>query len=423
VNIETWPIGRPIPYVRNARKISNKAIDKVATSISEFGWRQPIVVDGEGVIIVGHTRLLAAKKLELAEVPVHVATGLTAQQVKAYRLMDNRSHEESAWDIDLVVQELASLQTADYSLDFTGFDSIEIAKLLKPTNGGLTDPDDAPPLVPHAITRPGETWVLGRHRLTCGDCTDESVAARAMAGNKPVLMVTDPPYGVSYDPAWRLEAGVNKAHQKRAEGKVSNDDRADWRAAWAHFPGHVAYVWHGGLHAAVVALSLEATGFQIRSQIIWAKPSLVIGRGHYHWQHEPCWYAVKHGSTATWTGDRKQATIWAIANMHRTQGKTDDGKNEHGTQKPVECMLRPMQNNTEAGHFVYDPFMGSGTTLIAAHQSGRIALGVELDPRYVDLAVRRWQAFTGEVARLEDSNDGLGGQQSFSQIESERKVA
>jgi DNA modification methylase len=211
-------------------------------------------------------------------------------------------------------------------------------------------------------------------------------------------MVTDPPYGVSYDASWRLEAGVNKPWQTRAEGKVENDDRADWKETWELFQGSVAYVWHGGLHAAQVAKNLEEAGFQIRSQIVWSKPSLVMGRGHYHWQHEPCWYAVRSGRTAEWGGDRKQSTIWNIANMHRTQGSVDDGKTFHSTQKPVECMARPIRNHDS--EFVYEPFSGSGTTIIACEQLGRKCRAIEISPAYVAVALQRWADATGKTPKL-----------------------
>jgi DNA modification methylase len=205
-------------------------------------------------------------------------------------------------------------------------------------------------------------------------------------------MVTDPPYGVEYDPGWRNKAGA--AATKRT-GKVLNDDRADWREAWVLFPGDVAYVWHGALHVTTVADSLIASGFNIRSQIIWAKDRLVLSRGDYHWQHEPCLYAVKKTGKGHWAGDRKQTTLWPIAN------KDQDAETVHGTQKPVECMRRPILNNSSPGQAVYEPFMGSGTTLIAAETTGRVCFGIELNPAYVDVAVERWQAFTGQVAVLE----------------------
>ena len=226
----------------------------------------------------------------------------------------------------------------------------------------------------------------------CGDSTDAATVERALAGVRPHLMVTDPPYGVEYDPAWRNRAGLGSTQRV---GKVENDDRADWREAWALFPGDVAYVWHGALHATTVAASLEACGFQIRAQVIWAKDRLVFGRGHYHWQHEPCWYAVRDTATGHWAGDRKQTTLWHIAS------RAQDTETVHGTQKPVECMRRPMENNSSPGQAIYEPFSGSGTTLIAAEQSGRACHAVELSPAYVDVAVLRWQAFTGQEATLE----------------------
>jgi DNA modification methylase len=216
-------------------------------------------------------------------------------------------------------------------------------------------------------------------------------------------MVTDPPYGVEYDPAWRHRLGVNHSARR---GKVRNDDTADWGAAWALFPGNIAYVWHGALHATTVADSLADNGFAVRAQIIWAKDRLVMGRGDYHWQHEPCWYAVR--TKGHWTGDRKQTTLWSIASGGQ------DAETPHSTQKPVECMRRPMQNNSNPGQAVYDPFLGSGTTLIAAETTGRVCLEMELEPRYVDVAVQRWQAFTGLDACL------LGDGRSFAVVAAER---
>jgi len=208
-------------------------------------------------------------------------------------------------------------------------------------------------------------------------------------------MVTDPPYGVKYDPAWRNEAAKagKIAFAARREGRVQNDDRVDWSAAYAFFPGAVVYVWHAGRHASAVEQSLEASGFNIRSQIIWAKSRFAISRGHYHWQHEPCWYAVKKGTTGHWKGDRSQTTLWQIKSV-----EGDEAKNNHGTQKPVECMRRPVLNHTNPGQSVYDPFMGSGTTIIAAESTGRICYGLEVDPVYVDVAVQRWEQFTGKKA-------------------------
>ncbi len=247
--------------------------------------------------------------------------------------------------------------------------------------------------------------MLGRHRLLCEDSTDQQTVSRVLGSVKPTLLVTDQPFGVQYDPEWRKRAGVNNSNRM---GKVRNDDRADWREAWALFPGDVAYVWHGALHASTVSASLESCGFEIRSQIVWAKPSLVMGRGHYHWQHEPCWYAVR--GTGHWNGDRKQSTLWHIENRNQ------DAETVHSTQKPVECMRRPIVNNSSPGQAVYEPFSGSGTTIIACEKEGRIALAIELEPTYVDVAVTRWQNFTGKQAVLEG-----GG--SFDEVVLERAGA
>jgi DNA modification methylase len=235
-------------------------------------------------------------------------------------------------------------------------------------------------------------WILGHHRLVCGDCTIGADVSKALDGDKPMLMVTDPPYGVNYDPEWRARAGVNLNAGKL--GHVDNDDRADWREAWALYPGDVAYVWHAGRHSGVVEGSLISSGFEIRAQIIWVKDRFALSRGDYHWQHEPCWYAVRKGRRGHWQGNRSQSTRWDIA-------ARDDSGHGHGTQKPVEAMLRPMLNNSVAGQALYEPFCGSGTSLVAAEMSGRRCLAIELNPAYVDVAVQRWEDFSGEKARRE----------------------
>lgn len=232
----------------------------------------------------------------------------------------------------------------------------------------------------------GDIWQLGKHRLICGDATDPKIVAALLAGDTPRLMVTDPPYGVGYEPGWRQKS----LGAARAVGKVLNDDRSDWRAAWRLFPGDVAYVWHAGLHAGSVELSLAAADFRVRSQIIWDKGRLIISRGHYHWRHEACWYAVRKLKTANWQGDRKQTTIWQISHRRSTTG--------HSTEKPIECMRRPMLHHTLQGDAVYDPFLGSGTTIIAAEMTGRRCYGIELHPEYCGLAIARWEQLTGRKA-------------------------
>lgn len=404
------PTDKLIPYARNARTHSDEQVSQIAASIQEFGFINPILIDDEGTVIAGHGRLLAAQKLGLKEVPTVEIGWLTEAQRRAYIIADNRLALNAGWDKDMLRVEIGDLAGVDFDLDLLGFTTDEIADFLTERTAGECDPDETPEVPERAVSEPGDVWLLGNHRLICGSSTEAHTVEKLLGKVKPHLMVTDPPYGVDYDPEWRLRAGINKEHQTRAEGTVENDSQADWREAWSLFPGDVVYVWHGALHAALVAASLEACGFIVRSQIIWAKTSLVIGRGHYHWQHEPCWYAVKKTATGHWAGDRKQSTLWQIANMHRTQGDVDDGKTNHSTQKPVECMRRPIENNSSPGQAVYEPFSGSGTTIIACEQTGRICFAVELNPVYVDMAVLRWEKFTGKEATLE--SDG----RTFAQV-------
>lgn len=401
LKVESWPVEKVVPYARNPRKNDGVPVAKVKASLKEFGWRQPIVVDSEGVIIVGHTRYQAALELGMTEIPVHVAEGLTAAQVKAYRIADNKTGDFAEWDFDLLKLEFADLQELDFGLDLTGFDDDAIDGIMvDSTPEGLTDPDEVPDVPDEPVSKPGDVWVMGNHRLMCGDSTVATDVERLLGNVKPHLMVTDPPYGVEYDPSWRN--GLDAAKNRRT-GVVENDGRADWRDAWALFPGSIAYVWHGGLHAAVVAESLTACGFSLRAQIVWAKQKMVFGRGDYHWQHEPCWYAVK--GTGSWCGDRKQTTIWTIDNLNlASHQKKENERTNHSTQKPAECMKRPIENNSSPGQAVYEPFSGSGTTIIAAEMTGRCCYAMELNPAYVDMAVKRWEDFTGKKAVLEESN-------------------
>jgi DNA modification methylase len=374
-------------------------VAQIAASIKEFGFTNPILVDENNGIIAGHGRLAAANLLGLQEVPTIELAHLSPAQRKAYILADNKLALNAGWDIETLKAELEGLQELDFDLSLTGFDSGELAGLMD-THGGLTDPDEVPPLPEHPIAVLGDVWTLGRHRLVCGDSTDADVVAKCLNGVEPHLMVTDPPYGVEYDANWRNEAMPQKNDPTRWKdgsgsptGAVMNDDKADWSEAWALFPGDVAYVWHAGNKGHIVAESLIQTGLEIRAQVIWAKSQHVIGRGHYHPQHEPCWYAVrkKQGATGHWQGDRKQSTIWNIDKPR----KSETG---HSTQKPVECMKRPIENNSSPGQAVYEPFSGSGTTIIAAEMTGRCCYAIELSPAYIDVAVKRWEDFTGEKA-------------------------
>jgi DNA modification methylase len=388
--VERWPIDRLVPYARNARTHSDAQVAQIAGSIRELGWTNPVLVDEDGTIIAGHGRVLAARQLGLTHVPVMMAAGWSEAQRRAYVIADNKLAENAGWNDELLRLELADLAAMGFELPLIGFSDDEIAKLSIAPSPGLTDPDEAPEPPADPVSASGDVWQLGRHRLVCGDCTDPDTVAAALEGTSPRLMVTDPPYGVDYDPGWR-------GRTKRT-GRVLNDDRADWREAWALFPGDVAYVWHASLFVHAVAESLIASGFELRAHIVWAKDRLQLSRGHYHWQHEPCWYAVRRNASGHWTGDRRQTTLWQIAN------KGQDAETRHGTQKPVECMKRPIENNSSPGQSVYDPFVDSGTSIIAAEMTGRACHAIELDPAYVDVAVLRWQAFTGASAVL--GNDG-----------------
>ncbi len=389
------PISDLIPYARNARTHSAAQVALISGSIREYGFTNPVLVDGANGIIAGHGRVLAARQLGLASVPVIELAHLSAAQKRAYVLADNQLALQAGWDKDMLAMEVGDLAELGIDLATLGFDPREIDTLLQ---AGQADPreEDVPDVPTVPVSKPGDLWVMGPHRLLCGSATEPDDVSRLLTGVRPHLMVTDPPYGVSYDPDWRNRAG---ASETKRTGKVMNDDRADWREAWALFPGDVAYVWHGALHATTVADSLAACGFDVRSQIIWAKERLVLSRGDYHWQHEPCWYAVRQKTKGHWNGDRKQTTLWQIPS------RDQDAQTVHGTQKPVECMRRPMLNNASPGQAVYEPFSGSGTGIIAAETTGRVCCAMELDPAYVDVAVLRWQAFTGKDAVLEGAGD------------------
>lgn len=408
-SVKRMPTSKLVPYARNSRTHSPDQVDQIAASIREWGWTTPVLVDESGMIIAGHGRVMAAKKLGIAEIPVMTAVGWSDAQKKAYVLADNKLALNAGWDTELLRVEIEDLKSLDFNMPLIGFSEDELNAFLVQKTEGLTDADEVPDAPAYPVSVLGDVWVMGNHRLICGDCTQADVVSSLLGKVRPHLMVTDPPYGVEYDPNWRNE--VDRADGKkigaRATGKVLNDDKADWREAWALFPGDVAYVWHAGLYAGVVADSLTACEFKLRSQIVWAKSNFAIGRGDYHWQHEPCWYAVREKATGHYAGDRKQTTLWKI-------DKPQKSETGHSTQKPVECMKRPIENNSSPGQAVYEPFSGSGTTIIAGEMTGRCVYAVELNPAYVDVAVKRWQDFTGQKAVLEN------GGKTFDEMEAVR---
>lgn len=392
MRIQDITIGELKPYKLNAKKHPKSQIEGLAESIRRFGFTQPIVVDGANTIVIGHGRVEAAKLAGLESVPAILREDLSPAEIRALRIIDNRI-AETGWDLELLALDLEELEfdLAPFNLNLNKLDL-----KLEPCEG-LRDENEIPEPPQKAKTKPGELWALGKHRLLCGNATKTEDVVKLLDGVEPSLMVTDPPYGVSYDPKWRI--GHDKGTGKRANGKVKNDDKADWTEAFALFPGDVAYVWHAALFTGVSFNALEACGFNLRSQIIWAKQHFALSRGNYHWQHEPCWYAVKKGKNGHWSGNRKQSTLWSIANRNPFGGKKEDASTKHSTQKPVECMRRPIENHTNRGQAVYDPFLGSGTTLIAAEQTGRVCYGLEIDPKYCDVIIERWENFTGEQAK------------------------
>ncbi len=408
IAIEMLPLADLTPYEKNARSHPPAQIAKLAASIKEFGFIVPCVIDKGNVIVAGHGRVLGAKEAGLRIAPCIRAEHLSPAQIKAFRLADNRTSQDSSWLDDILRDELAALQELDFDLSLTGFEDREIQNLLV-DDAELARAEETPPIPDNPVTVKGDVWVLKVHRLVCGDSTNADDVAKALNGVKPHLMVTDPPYGVEYDANWRNEAdrANGKPYGASAVGKVKNDDKADWREAWALFPGDVAYVWHAGVMAGPVADSLIASGFAIRSQIIWAKSNFAIGRGDYHWQHEPAYYAVRAKAKGQWSGDRSQTTLWKI-------DKPQKSETGHSTQKPVECMRRPILNNSSPGQAIYEPFSGSGTTIIAGEMSGRAVHAIELNEAYVDVAVQRWMTFSNGQATLE------GDGRTFDEIKAER---
>jgi DNA modification methylase len=406
MKVTTWPLDKIIPFARNARKIPQQAIDKVAASIRQFGWRVPIVVDKDGVIICGHTRLLAARKLALREAPVHVADNLTPAQVRAYRILDNRSHEETSWDFDLLGLELLDLKDMGLDLDLTGFDFSEIDELLaRATGAGLTDEDSVPELPKTPVTVPGDLWLLGRHRLLCGDAAVASNYERLLASNTAALTFTDPPYGVDYE---------GKSKRKL---KIQNDDLGDsfesfLRQACENLLGvtkGAVYICMSSSELHTLHKAFQEAGGHWSTFIIWAKNHFTLGRSDYQRQYEPILYGWKEGTSHYWRGGRVQGDVWLI---NRPQANP-----VHPTMKPVELVSRAIENSSKGRDIVLDPFAGSGSTMIACEKTGRQACLIELDARYVDAAVIRWQEFTGCGAILD--RDG----RAFREIAEQRQSA
>jgi DNA modification methylase len=406
--IQTWPIDKLIPYARNPRK-NDGAVDQMCGALSEFGFKIPCLVRGDGEVIDGHLRLKAARKLGITDIPVILCDEWTPAQVKAFRLMVNRSATWADWDEDLLAVELMDLQTSNYDLALTGFDTKEIDEL---TLSDAPEEDAVPPVPMNPVSAIGDLWSCGSHRVVCGDATDSDAVSRLLGEFKPLLLVSDPPYGIELDSEWRDRAGLNKhgpaeaSYLKRRskghkETTISGDTRADWSEAFALVPSlQVGYVFHASKFTREVLDGLLRIGFLHHQQIIWDKGRAVLTRTHYFFAHEPVWYVRK--KNAPWYGKAgENSTIWSYPSPKFIMGGSNEEKFDHPTQKPVELMRKPILNHTKSGELVYDPFLGSGTTLAAAELTGRVCLGMEIDPKYVDVVVERWQTLTGKKATLE----------------------
>jgi DNA modification methylase len=428
LQIQLWPIDRLVFYVRNPRR-NDAAVDRMCASIREFGFKIPCLVRSDGEVVDGELRLKAARKLGLTEVPVILCDEWNPTQVKAFRLLVNRSAAWADWDEDLLALELQELNEAGFDPSLTGFDQKEIDDLLLLQNDDEME-NAAPPLPDNPVSRSGDLWLCGspphQHRILGADATSPDAVAHLLGDRKPILIITDPPYGIELDSEWRDRAGLNggglaePSYMKHrtaghTETTISGDTRADWSDAFELVPSlQVAYIWHASVFTREVLTGLLRIGFLYPQQIIWNKGRPVLTRTHYWYQHEPCWYVRK--KNAPWFGKAgDNSTVWDSPSPKFIMGGSNEEKFDHPTQKPVELMQRPILNHTKRKGLVYDPFLGSGTTLVAAERTGRVCLGIELDAKYVDVAVTRWQTLTGKQATLE------GDGRTFAEVARKRR--
>ncbi len=388
--VEQWPIEKLVPYAKNSRTHSEDQIAQLAASIKEWGFTSAILVDEDGGIIAGHGRVMAARKLGLASLPVMVAAGWSEAQKRAYVIADNKLALNAGWDNELLALELAELDGLGFDVELTGFSDEEIKALMPvEVTEGLTDPDDAPAVQENPVTVPGDVWVMGKHRLLCGDSTSVDDLAKLTQGSLVDMWLTDPPYNVAY------EGGTKEKLTIKNDSMGDDQFRQFLRDAYTAAdtvmkPGAVFYIWHADSEGYNFRGAAKDAGWTVRQCLIWKKSSMVLGRQDYQWKHEPCLYGWKDGAGHLWAADRKQTTILEFDKPARN--------GEHPTMKPVALFEYQLLNNTKGGDIVLDSFGGSGTTLIAAEKNGRTAMIMELDPRYCDVIVKRWQEFTGKQA-------------------------
>ena len=391
MQIEQIQLEALIPYINNSRTHSDEQVAQIAASIKEFGFNNPILVDKDNSIIAGHGRLQAARKLGLTEVPCVRLEHLTETQRKAYIIADNRLALNAGWDNELLTIELNELLADGFALEILGFDSDELKSLLDPLEPteGLVDEDQVPEVPEEPKTKPGDIYQLGRHRLMCGDSTSIDDLEKLCNGQQVDMWLTDPPYNVAYEGG----TGLTIKNDDMGDDQFRQFLRDAYTAADAVMKhGAVFYIWHADLEGYNFRGAAKDAGWTVRQCLIWEKSSLVMGRQDYHWKHEPCLYGWKDGAGHLWSSDRKQTTILRF-DKPRKNG-------EHPTMKPVELFEYQMLNNTKGGDIVLDSFGGSGTTMIAAEKNGRVGYLMELDPKYCDVIVKRWEDFTGKKAEL-----------------------
>jgi DNA modification methylase len=414
VVVEEVAIDELRPDLANPRRIGEDELDALERSLRQFGFVQPVLARREDrTVIGGHQRLVAARRLGYATVPV-TWLDVSLDEARVLGLALNKI--SGTWDEPLLARLLAELQDgAQVDLTLSGFDEDEVRDLLRslearerrdrPEAFDLAEALDEARRTPRA--KRGELWLLGEHRLLCGDSTDPDDVSRALDGATPTLLTTDPPYGVALDPTWRdgvyNALGPAERPYLRTKGHrnttVSGDTRVDWADAFALVPSlDIGYVWHAGVHAAEVAEGLVRVGFEIVSQVIWDKGLFAIGRSWYHWGHEPCWVIKRSGSKAKYIGSRDQSTVWRAPSPKMIMSGSSEVKEDHPTQKPLVLFETPIRNHLKPGGSVYEPFCGSGTALVAAERTGTVCRAIEIDPIYVDVALRRWERFSGDEA-------------------------
>jgi site-specific DNA-methyltransferase (adenine-specific) len=389
-NVEQWPLERLVPYAKNSRTHSDEQVAQIAASIKEWGFTTAVLVDEAGGIIAGHGRVMAARRLGMADVPVMVAAGWSDAQKRAYIIADNKLALNAGWDNQMLALELGEIGDLGFDLDLTGFTADEIAALMpEQIEPGLTDEDAVPEVTEQAVTAPGDVWAMGKHRLLCGDSTSIDDVERLTAGQLVDMWLTDPPYNVAY--VGKTKDALTIKNDKMSDDAFRQFLRDAYVAADAAMkPGAVFYIWHADLEGYNFRGAAKDAGWTVRQCLVWEKQSLVMGRQDYHWKHEPCLYGWKEGAGHLWASDRKQTTLLKFDRPSRS--------GEHPTMKPVALFEYQLLNNTKGGDIVLDSFGGSGTTLIAAEKNGRIARLMELDPKYCDVIIKRWQDFTGKQA-------------------------